>query len=187
LNFFDILVIAVGLAMDAFAVSIATGLSLEKVTSRHTFRMAFHFGLFQCLMPIVGWYAGSYLAGYIERYDHWVAFGLLAFVGGKMLWESRQLKEDRSAADPTRGMMLMTLSLATSIDALAVGLSMAFSGVSVWMPAVVIGVITALLSTVGIVFGGRIGSRFSHWAEAGGGIVLILIGLKILLTHTGFM
>ena len=169
--------------MDAFAVSIATGLGLEKVTPRHTFRLAFHFGLFQFLMPIIGWFAGSYLAGNIERYDHWIAFSLLCFVGGKMLWESGQVKENRTTADPTRGVMLMTLSLATSIDALAVGLSMAFLGVSVWMPSIVIGVITAILSTVGILFGGRIGNRWSHWAEMAGGVVLILIGLKILLSH----
>ena len=107
-----------------------------------------------------------------------------------MLWESRQLEENRSTADPTRGVMLVTLSIATSIDALAVGLTMAFlkhpltnQGVSPWMPSIVIGVITALLSTVGILFGGRIGNRWSHWAEVGGGIVLILIGLKILLSH----
>jgi putative Mn2+ efflux pump MntP len=183
LDLFNILVIALGLSMDAFAVSIATGLSLEKVTPRHTFRMAFHFGLFQFLMPVIGWLAGSQLAGYIERYDHWIAFGLLCFVGGKMLWESRQLDEDRSTADPTRGVMLVTLSIATSIDALAVGLSMAFLRVSVWMPSIVIGIITAALSTFGIIWGGRIGSRWSHWAETAGGIVLILIGLKILLSH----
>jgi manganese efflux pump family protein len=183
LDLFNILVIAVGLSMDAFAVSIATGLGLEKVTHRHTFRIAFHFGLFQFLMPIIGWNAGSYMRGYIDQYDHWIAFGLLSFVGGKMLWESRQLKEDRTTADPTRGVMLLTLSLATSIDALAVGLSMAFLGVSVWMPSIVIGVVTAILSTVGILFGGRIGNRWSRWAEVGGGVVLILIGLNILRSH----
>jgi putative Mn2+ efflux pump MntP len=183
LDLFNILVIAVGLSMDAFAVSIATGLSLEKVTHRHTFRMAFHFGLFQFLMPVVGWFAGSYLAGYIDQYDHWIAFGLLSFVGGKMLWESRQKEENRSTADPTRGVMLLTLSIATSIDALAVGLSMAFLGVSIWMPSIVIGVVTACFSTVGIYFGGRIGNRWSHWAEVAGGVVLILIGLNILCSH----
>lgn len=183
MDLFNILVIAVGLSMDAFAVSIATGLSLEKVTPRHTFRIAFHFGLFQFLMPVLGWLAGSQLAGHIERYDHWIAFGLLSFVGGKMLWESRQVEAERASSDPTRGVMLVTLSLATSIDALAVGLTMAFLGVSVWMPSIVIGVVAAVLSTVGILFGARIGNRWSHWAEVGGGVVLILIGVKILLSH----
>jgi putative Mn2+ efflux pump MntP len=183
LNLFNILLIAVGLSMDAFAVSIATGLNLEEVTPRHAFRMAFHFGLFQFLMPVIGWLAGSQLAGYINHWDHWIAFGLLAFVGGKMLWESRQLKENRSASDPTRGVMLVTLSIATSIDALAVGLTMAFLGVSVLLPSVVIGLVTALLSSFGIRFGAKIGSRWSRWAEVGGGIVLILIGLNILRSH----
>ncbi len=183
MNIFNILAIAVGLSMDAFAVSIATGLRLEKVTHRHAFRMAFHFGLFQFLMPVIGFFAGSYLAGSVGKCDHWIAFSLLSFVGGKMLWESRESKADRSAADPTRGAMLLTLSLATSIDALAVGLTMAFLGVSVWMPSIVIGLVTAFLSMAGILFGGRIGNRWSHWAEIAGGVVLILIGLKILLSH----
>jgi manganese efflux pump family protein len=183
LDLFNILVIAVGLSMDAFAVSIATGLGLEKVTPRHTFRIAFHFGLFQFLMPVLGWLAGSQLAGHIERFDHWIAFGLLAFVGGKMLWEARQLKEDRSTSDPTRGVMLVTLSLATSIDALAVGLSMAFLKVSVWGPSIVIGLVAGFLSMFGILFGSRIGRRWSHWAEIAGGVVLILIGVRILLSH----
>jgi manganese efflux pump family protein len=183
MELFNILVIAVGLSMDAFAVAIATGLGLEKVTHRHTFRIAFHFGLFQFLMPVLGFFAGSYLAGSIGQCDHWIAFGLLCFVGGKMLWESRELKNERAAADPTRGAMLVTLSIATSIDALAVGLTMAFLRVSVWMPSIVIGVVTAFLSMVGILFGGRIGNRWSRWAEIGGGVVLILIGLKILVSH----
>jgi putative Mn2+ efflux pump MntP len=181
LDLFNILVIALGLSMDAFAVSIAAGLRLEKVTPRHTFRIAFHFGLFQFLMPVIGWFAGYHLEGIIGKYDKWAAFGLLCFVGGKMLWESMHLDEERSRADPTRGAMLVTLSVATSIDALAVGLSMAFLKVPVWLPSMVIGVVTACLSTVGIYFGSRIGGRFSHWAEVGGGIVLILMGLKILL------
>jgi putative Mn2+ efflux pump MntP len=187
LDLFNILVIAVGLSMDAFAVSIATGLGLEKVTPRHTFRIAFHFGLFQFLMPVIGWCAGSYLAGYIDRYDHWIAFGLLGFVGGKMVWESRKLEEDRSTSDPTRGLMLVTLSIATSIDALAVGFSMVCltksQDSSVWGPSIIIGLVTGFLSMLGILFGGRIGNRWSHWAELGGGVVLILIGLKILIWH----
>ena len=182
LNFFNILVIAVGLSMDAFAVSVATGLRLENVTHRHTFRIAFHFGLFQFLMPVAGWLAGSQLANRIKPFDQWAAFGLVAFVGGKMLRESRQMKKDRAASDPTRGVMLVTLSLATSIDALAVGLSMAFLDVSAWMPSIVIGVVAALLSAVGILFGHGSASAFSQWAEVAGGVVLILIGLKVLLT-----
>jgi manganese efflux pump family protein len=190
LDLLNILAIAVGLSMDAFAVSIATGLALEKVTHRHVFRIAFHFGLFQFLMPIIGFFAGSYLADVIGSCDHWIAFGLLLFVGGKMLWESRELKDERTASDPTRGAMLVTLSIATSIDALAVGGSMALLtkpaadlGAALWMPCVIIGLVTGFLSTVGILFSSRIGSRWSRWAEIAGGVVLILIGLNILRSH----
>lgn len=179
----NLLCISVGLAMDAFAVSIATGLGLAKVTPRHTFRISFHFGLFQFLMPVIGWLAGRELSRYINQYDHWIALGLLTFIGGKMLWEARKGKDDDTSGDPTRGFMLLTLSLATSIDALAVGVSMALLGVSIWLPSVVIGLITGFLSAVGISFGCRLGSRWQHWAEIAGGCVLILIGVKIFISH----
>jgi putative Mn2+ efflux pump MntP len=173
--------LAVGLAADAFAVSIVAGLTLKNVTPRHVFRLAFHFGLFQFLMPILGWCAGDLLAEKLQDYDHWVAFALLCYVGGKMFWEARSHKEAEDSVDPTRGLRLVTLSVATSIDALAVGLSMAFMGVSVWIPSVVIGLVTATLTSFGIFFGSRIGSRWGQWAEIGGGIVLIVIGFKVLL------
>jgi manganese efflux pump family protein len=180
LSLFSLLGIAVGLAMDAFAVSIAAGLAVDKVTPRHVFRIGFHFGLFQFFMPIIGWLAGGQLAAYFGQYDHWVAFALLAYVGGHMLWEAHSEKKAENDRDPTRGLMLVGLSIATSLDALAVGVSMAFLGVRVWIPAIVIGIVTAALSAIGITFGGRIGPRWEHWAEAAGGIVLILIGLKVL-------
>jgi len=183
LHWLGTLGLAFGLAMDAFAVSIAAGMAVETVTPRHVFRVGFHFGLFQFLMPILGWLAGSRLASRISGYDHWLAFSLLAYVGGKMLWEARGEKPPDTSRDPTRGLTLVTLSVATSIDALAVGLSMALLGVSVWFPSVVIGVVTAALSAVGIAFGGRIGSRWGHWAEVGGGLVLIFIGLRVLFAH----
>lgn len=180
LNWLGLLGIAVGLAMDAFAVSIAIGLTLDKVTSRHVFRIGFHFGLFQFLMPVVGWLVGRQVAGYISAYDHWVAFFLLLFVGGKMLWEARSSEQREKGRDPTRGLALIALSVATSLDALAVGLSMALLGVSMWLPSAVIGVVTATLSTVGITFGSRVGARWQQWAEIAGGSVLILIGVKVL-------
>jgi manganese efflux pump family protein len=182
LSWLSIIGLSVGLAMDAFAVAIAAGMSIETVTPRHVFRLGFHFGLFQCIMPIAGWLAGRQLAAEISRYDHWVAFGLLGYVGGKMLWEARTAKNAWTASDPTSGLRLIVLSVATSIDALAVGVSMAMIGVSVWLPSVVIGVITAALTAIGITFGGRIGTRWGRWAEVAGGIVLILIGTKVLLT-----
>ncbi|MEN6405844.1 MAG: manganese efflux pump MntP family protein [Thermoguttaceae bacterium] len=180
LGWLAILGMSVGLAMDAFAVSVAAGIALDAVTPRHVFRVGFHFGLFQFLMPILGWLAGSQLAASISRYDHWVAFVLLVYVGGKMLFEAWSEKETNRGIDPTRGWNLVTLSVATSLDAMAVGISMAMLRVSVWLPSVVIGVVTATLSAVGIRFGGRIGSRWGRWAEVAGGIVLLLIGVKVL-------
>lgn len=183
MNLFLLLGIALGLAMDAFAVSIAVGLSLNQVTPRHTFRLAFHFGLFQFLMPVLGWLGGTQLADSIGPYDHWLAFGLLSLVGGKMLWEARCDEKPEGCADPTRGAMLITLSLATSMDALAVGLSMAFMQVSVWGASVVIGLVAATLTAVGIRFGSKLGCRWGRWAEVAGGVVLLFIGTHILVSH----
>jgi manganese efflux pump family protein len=183
INWLSLLGISLGLAMDAFAVSIAAGLKIARVTPRHTFRVAFHFGLFQFMMPVIGWSVGQKLSIFIDKYDHWVALGLLTFVGCKMLWEAGVQHASKSSADPTRGLMLLTLSLATSIDALAVGFSMALLGVSIWLPSVVIGLITATLSAVGITFGGTLGGRWQRWAEIAGGVVLILIGLEIFISH----
>ena len=184
LSWLNILGIAVGLAMDAFAVAIAAGLSLPRVTGGHVFRLAWHFGLFQFLMPVAGWLAGGTVSRYLAGYDHWVAFGLLVFVAGKMLYEAFFLDAGAKAkADPTRGWMLLTLSIATSIDALAVGLSLAFLEVSIWLPAVVIGIVAGVLTAVGIIFGSRLGSRWEHRAEVAGAIVLLAIGVRIVVTH----
>jgi putative Mn2+ efflux pump MntP len=183
MSWITLLGIAVGLAMDAFAVATATGLALRTVTPRHVFRLAFHFGLFQFLMPVIGWAAGSTFSQFIGDYDHWVAFGLLAFVGGKMLWEAFTDHEAEASGDPTRGLMLVTLSVATSIDALAVGLSMAMLGVAIWLPSVVIGLVAGGLTTVGLLLGNRLGARCGFWAEVTGGCVLLAIGLRILYTH----
>jgi manganese efflux pump family protein len=182
LNWLSLLGIALGLAMDAFAVAIAVGIIVAPASPRQTFRLGFHFGLFQFFMPVLGWSAGRPIAAHIESYDHWLAFGLLAFVGCKMLWEAWSDHPAKSSSgDPTRGLSLLTLSVATSIDALAVGLSMAFLGVSIWTASLVIGLVAALLTAVGIGFGSRLGPRWGHWAETAGGCVLLLIGLKIVL------
>lgn len=177
--------LAFALAMDAFAVSIATGITLREINARHVFRLAFHFGLFQFLMPVIGWLAGLSLYRWISTFDHWIAFALLGFIGGKMLWESFDHDADEERGDPTRGWMLVTLSVATSIDALAVGLSLALLDVSIWTPSVVIGIVAAAMTAVGMRFGSRLGARFGRVAERVGGIVLILIGLRILATHLG--
>jgi putative Mn2+ efflux pump MntP len=171
------------LSMDAFAVSVACGMNLAVLTPRHAFRLSFHFGLFQFLMPVIGWLVGRELAATIGAFDHWVAFGLLAVVGGKMLVEAREEKEAENKTDPTRGMMLITLSLATSLDALAVGLSLAFLDVSIYVPSVIIGAVAASLTAIGMAFGSRIGTRWGRWAEALGGVVLILIGVRIVISH----
>ena len=181
MHWLDLLGISVGLAMDAFAVSIAAGLSIACVTPRHTFRIAFHFGLFQFMMPVLGWLIGGRAAAYVGECDHWVAFGLLCCVGAKMFYDAWSKKPPESRIDPTRGLMLVTLSVATSIDALAVGVSMAFMRISVWVPCVVIGIVAGVLSTIGITFAGRFPPRWGSWAEAAGGCVLVLIGVRILL------
>ncbi|MCL2639908.1 MAG: manganese efflux pump MntP family protein [Phycisphaerales bacterium] len=184
MNIWLIIGIALGLSMDAFAVAVATGLTLPKLTNRHIFRLAFHFGLFQCLMPIIGWYTGRTVSGHIQRYDHWIVFSLLAFIGGKMLWEAvHRHPSERKTTDPTRGLSLITLSVATSLDALAVGLSLALLQVSIWLPSIIIGIIAGTLTAIGIIFGSRLGDRFGHWAEIIGGIVLIGIGTHTLISH----
>ena len=177
------ILIAFGLAMDAFAVSIASGLVIERLTVRHVFRVAFHFGLFQALMPVLGWLAGSTVAQYIESWDHWVAMALLGLIGGKMLIDSQSTKEEVPPADPTRGWSLVTLSVATSIDALAVGLSLAMLRVQVWLPALIIGVVAAFMSAIGIACGSRLGRRWGRRAELAGGLVLIGIGVRIVVSH----
>jgi putative Mn2+ efflux pump MntP len=181
MSWVTILGLALALSMDAFAVAIASGLNLPHVTPRHVFRLAFHFGLFQFLMPVLGWLVGQQAAARIHAFDHWIAFALLALVGGKMLWEARREKAAETRIDPTRGWWLVTLSLATSLDALAVGLSLAFLGVSIWIPSLVIGVVAATLTGLGVGFGGRCGARWGRWAEIAGGCVLILIGLRIVI------
>lgn len=184
MSWLNLIGIAIGLAMDAFAVSIAAGLAIPRLNYRHVFRLAFHFGLFQALMPILGWLAGRTVEAHIAAYDHWVAFALLSLIGGKMLWEALVVgDESNDNGDPTRGLTLVTLSVATSVDALAVGLSMAFLGVSIWVPSVVIGLVAGTLTTIGIRFGSRIGERFGTVAEIVGGLVLLAIGVRIVVSH----
>jgi manganese efflux pump family protein len=179
-----LLAIALGLAMDAFSVAVATGLALGKVDRGQSLRMSSSFGLFQFAMPLVGWALGAAVAGYIAAFDHWLAFALLAYVGGRMIWESFGEGDDDVDRDPTRGRELLMLSLATSIDALAVGLSLAFLGVPVLAPAVVIGLVAAAMTMLGLQVGRYAGSRLGPWMERVGGLVLIAIGLRIVLEHT---
>jgi manganese efflux pump family protein len=183
MSWITVLGIALGLAMDAFAVSIASGLKLGHASVRHVFRLSFHFGLFQFLMPVIGWYVGTQVAEPIGTIDHWIAFGLLAFIGGRMLWEALGSHEQSAPRDPTRGLSLVTLSVATSIDALGAGFGLALLEESIWTASATIGVVTAVLTGVGIRFGSRLGTRWGQRAEIAGGCVLILIGLRIALSH----
>ena len=175
--------IAVGLAMDASAVSIGSSVTLDRVTRRQVFRFAFHFGLFQALMPVLGWLLGCTVCNLIATWDHWVAFALLSSIGVKAIWESFGSPATDAPKDPTRGLSLVLLSIATSIDALAVGLSLAMLDVCIWYPVVVIGVVTAALVVLGMLIGSRLGLRFGRYMRVVGGLVLIGIGLKILFEH----
>jgi manganese efflux pump family protein len=185
MGFFEILLISIGLAMDAFAVALGAGTSGHGRRARPAVRLAFHLGLFQFLMPVVGWLVGVRLARLIQDYDHWVAFGLLVFVGGHMLWESFQRDHDELPADPTRGLRMVTLSVATSLDALAVGVSLAMLNITIWYPSAVIGLVTGALSLIGIYLGNRLRGNFGKRMELVGGLVLIAIGLRILMMHVG--
>ncbi len=186
MGWLSLLALAVALAMDAFAVAIVTGVTLASMTWRHVFRLAFCFGMFQALMPVLGWLAGTAVRSAIEAFDHWVAFGLLCLVGGKMLWSGLCGSEgDRPAADCTSGWALWFLSVATSIDALAVGLSLAMVGSPIVVPAVVIGVVAASLTAAGMVLGRRIGAGWGRRVEVLGGLVLVGIGVKIVVEHLG--
>lgn len=176
--------IAVALAMDAFAVALGTGMNLATLTGRHLFRLGFHFGLFQALMPVVGWLAGLTVQKQVAAWDHWIAFALLAFVGGKMLKEAfAGHEEERADNDPTRGLSLVLLSVATSIDALAVGFSLSMLGVSIWTPSLVIGLVAGVLTVAGMLLGRKAGDQWGPRVEIVGGLVLIGIGLKILVEH----
>lgn len=180
------LALGVGLSMDAFAVATAASVSLQPVSRRQVFRLAFHFGLFQAMMPVLGWLSGRAAHEIVADWDHWVAFGLLAFIGGKAIMDALIGADEASErSDPTRGLSLVIFSVATSIDAFAVGLSLAMAGTSIWQPALVIGVVTATLTTVGMLIGSKLGGWFGRGAEITGGVVLILIGVRILVEHLG--
>ncbi len=178
--------IAVALAMDAFAVAIATGVSLKQVSFRQTFRLSWHFGLFQAMMPVIGWAVGASIENYVAAYAHWVAFIMLALVGSNMLKEAILTDEDEDLTptrkDSTKGMTMVMLSIATSIDALAVGLSMSMLQVSIAYPATIIGIVAGLFTIAGLHLGKRVArlTSLSIWAEIAGGLVLWLIGLNIL-------
>ena len=181
-----IIVIAVGLAMDAFVVSIVSGSAYKQLHVRHTLRMALFFGAFQAFMPLIGSLAGLTLRDYITDYDHWIAFGLLAAVGGKMIYESFKIKSVEENPDPSNIFVLLVLSVATSIDALAVGITLSLIASSIIAAAMIIGLITFALSYLGVYIGKRFGHFFESKMEVLGGVILIGIGIKILIEHSFF-
>jgi putative Mn2+ efflux pump MntP len=183
MDLFSILVIAVGLAMDAFAVSVASGVSIKKMGLRQTLTIAASFAIFQALMPVIGWSAGLSFRTYIGGYAHWIAFGLLAGIGVKMIYEAFRLEEDEAIETTMPFSRLLLLSIATSIDALAVGLSFSVLNVTILAPALIIGFVTGGISHAGIIIGRKVGHLFEGKIEIIGGVILILIGLKILLEH----
>lgn len=189
MGLFELFLIGVGLSMDAFAVAICQGLCMRKFNVRYAFVIALFFGGFQALMPFLGWFLGSRFAGYIQSVDHWVAFILLLAIGGNMVRESLGKEDETRCAveeyiDLKR---LSVLAVATSIDALAVGVTFAFLNVKIVPAVCIIGIITFMLSLVGVAVGNFFGARYKRHAELTGGIILILLGSKILLEHLGFL
>lgn len=173
--------------MDAFAVSVVSGSMFQELHIGHGLRMALFFGGFQALMPLLGWTAGTGVKEWIQPLDHWIAFGLLACIGGKMIFEAVKIQEvERKPPDPSRLLVLLTLSIATSIDALAVGLTLSLVTEHVFTAVIIIGLITFIISYTGWEIGRRIGHFFETRIEIFGGLILIAIGLKILIRHLFF-
>ena len=187
MSFPELFAIAVALAMDAFAVSVCAGCALKRVTAVHFLRLSLTFGFFQFLMPVIGWALGLTVRGFIESWDHWIAFALLAWIGGNMIRVGGDDSEDGESCsvDPTKGRKLLILAVATSIDALAVGLSFSLLNINVWGPSTLIGVVCAVITALGLLAGKGLAHAdiFGRRAELVGGCVLIGIGLKILYEH----
>lgn len=187
----ELFLIGVGLSMDAFAVSICKGLGMEKVNKKHTFLIGLYFGGFQALMPFLGWAMGIRFQKYITAVDHWIAFFLLLIIGGKMVIEAVREKEEEDICGekdlPLDHKEMFMLAVATSIDALAVGITFAFLNVSIVEAITIIGCTTFVLSIIGVIVGNFFGTRYRKKAEIVGGVILILIGLKILLEHLGLI
>ena len=188
--FITFLFTGLGLAMDAFAVSVAKGLTMKKLNLYQACIIGLFFGVFQAVMPYIGWLLGAQFEQYLQNFDHWIAFVLLAFIGGKMLFEAIREKDDETGERSGYKLdikELLVLAVATSIDALAVGVTFAFLGeeYNIYEAISVIGVTTFLVSVLGVVIGFFVGSKYKKKAEIAGGAILVLIGLKILLEHLG--
>lgn len=180
----SIFLIAIGLSMDCFAVSLSSGISARNQSWLKVLRVALSFGIFQALMPVIGWLVGKTVIGFISSFDHWVALALLGFVGGKMIYESfHHSKDEEKPTDISQGWMLITMSVATSIDALAVGLSFAFLDIRIAVASPIIGVVAAVVTVVGFQVGKHAGKLIGKRAETLGGLILLAIAIRILLSH----
>ena len=183
---YEVFLVGVGLSMDAFAAAVCRGLSMKKINYRHALVIGLFFGGFQALMPLIGWFLGKQFASYIERFDHWIAFGLLLIIGGKMIIDV--IRGEDESCPYSNGLdlkQLTVMAIATSIDALAVGVSFAFLKTNIFSAIAVIGLTTFILSLVGVLIGNRFGEKYKDKATLAGGIILIAIGTKILLEHLG--
>jgi putative Mn2+ efflux pump MntP len=186
MDLITVLVLAIGLSMDSFAVSISCGLAEQKVSFTHAVKIALAFACFQGILPIIGWFLGTGVKSYVEGVDHWIAFALLAYLGGKMIYEGATMPADKKESDIYSFRHIMTLSLATSIDALVVGFSYALAETEkIFGGALIIGAVTFFFSMLGIRIGKDVGGKFGPKVEFLGGIILFLLGLKILIEHIG--
>lgn len=180
----EILLIAIGLAMDAFAVSICKGLSMKKMNWKKALIVGIYFGIFQALMPIIGYFLGSTFEDLVTHIDHWIAFVLLVAIGGNMLKEAFA-NNSENCNDNVDFKTMSILAIATSIDALAVGITFAFLQANIWVSATIIGIVTFIISIIGVKIGNRFGNKYERKAETVGGFILIFMGIKILLEHLG--
>ena len=184
MSLISVFAIAVGLAMDAFAVSISSGIALKKMQASHALLIASFFGIFQGVMPFIGWHAGQWAKPYVAAFDHWIAFILLVLIGTKMIHDSLRNKGSRVTRDPLNVYVLFILAIATSIDALAVGVTLSFLGVAIVRPVILIGLITFIMSFAGAYLGAAVGHLLERKMEIAAGFILIGIGLKIIIEHT---
>lgn len=186
MEIYEILLIGIGLAMDAFAVSICKGLSMKKMNWKKSVIIALYFGVFQALMPLIGYFLGMTFESIVTTFDHWVAFALLTLIGGGMIKESFD-DEDEKKNDRVDFKTMVVLAIATSIDALAVGITFAFFDVNIVLAVSIIGIITFIISVLGVKIGNRFGDKYQNKAQLMGGIILVLLGFKILLEHLGII
>ncbi len=183
MSFFETVLLGLALSLDCCAVALASTASGRITDRRSAVRLSFHFGLFQFLMPILGWVVGSSIEPYIAPVDHWVAFGLLAFVAYRMIRSASGAAEIGRWSDPTRGWLMVSLAFATSVDALAIGVSLAALRISAWYPSAIIGLVTMAMSMLAVAGGTRVGRWLGPGAQYAGGLILIFIGVKVVISH----